>query len=53
MLEVGPASAALREAGEAVRPRLAEELRKALSPFMITDVGVVMPSAAWVVTARW
>ena len=52
LLELGPAAAALRDAGADVRPRMAEALRSSLAPFAVADVGVVMPGAAWVVTAR-
>lgn len=45
----GPAAAALKGAPER-RPRLAEALRRALAPF-VTPRGVVLPGAAWIVTA--
>jgi len=48
---VGPASAALREAGPAARPKVAAAVREALAPHA-TDAGVRMAAAAWIVTAR-
>lgn len=48
---VGPASAALREADPAVRPRVYAAVREALAPFE-TPAGIRMPAAAWIVTAR-
>ena len=51
VLQLGPTSAALRGATpEAIR-RVAVAVREALGPF-VTANGVVMPSAAWIVTAR-
>ena len=50
LLVAGPASAALRGAPPELRPRIAESLRSALAPF-VTPHGVVMPAAAWIVTA--
>jgi SAM-dependent methyltransferase len=48
---IGPASAALREAGPAARPKVAAAVREALAPHA-TGEGVRMASAAWIVTAR-
>jgi SAM-dependent methyltransferase len=48
---VGPASAALREAGPEARPRVAAAVREALVPYATAD-GVRLPAAAWIVTAR-
>ena len=48
---VGPASAALREADPAVRPRVYAAVREALTPF-VTPAGLRMPAAAWIVTAH-
>jgi SAM-dependent methyltransferase len=49
-LQMGPAGAALREAGEATRLAAAESVREALAPYT-TPEGVRMPSASWVVGA--
>jgi SAM-dependent methyltransferase len=49
-LQMGPAGAALREAGEAARGAAAESVREALAPY-VTPEGVRMPSASWVVSA--
>ncbi len=51
VLELGPTSAALRDASPEARARVPAAVRDALAPFA-TDRGVVMPSAAWVVTTR-
>jgi hypothetical protein len=53
LLEVGPASRALREAGAGpdVRREVAEATAEALRPFA-DDSGVRMPFSAWIVTAR-
>jgi SAM-dependent methyltransferase len=48
---VGPASAALREAGPEARPKVAQAVREALTPYATAD-GVRLPAAAWIVTAR-
>jgi len=48
---VGPASAALREADPALRPRVAAAMRAALAPFA-TSSGIALGFAAWVVRAR-
>ena len=50
-LTTGPAAAALRDAPREVRPALAAALAQALAPFA-TEHGVVLPGAAWIVTAR-
>jgi SAM-dependent methyltransferase len=53
-MQMGPVSAALREAGadEAVRERAAEAIRAGLAP-LATPSGVRAGYAAWVATARW
>jgi ubiquinone/menaquinone biosynthesis C-methylase UbiE len=51
LLEMGPAGAALREAGPAARPAVAAAVREVLAPFA-TPEAVRMASAAWIVTAR-
>jgi SAM-dependent methyltransferase len=48
---VGPTSAALRDAGPAVRPLVTAAVREALAPFDGPD-GVRMASASWIVTGR-
>jgi SAM-dependent methyltransferase len=48
---IGPASAALREAGPEARPKVAAAVRDALAPHL-TGEGVRMAAAAWIVTAR-
>ena len=48
---VGPASAALREADPALRPKVYAAVREALAPYE-TPAGIRMPAAAWIVTAR-
>jgi SAM-dependent methyltransferase len=50
-LELGPTGAALRTADPAVLPRAVHAVRDALAPFA-TSRGFVMPSAAWIVSAR-
>ena len=49
-LRMGPAGAALREAGDAARLTTAESVREALAPYLTPD-GVRMPSASWFVSA--
>ena len=49
-LQMGPAGAVLREAGEAERHAAAQSVREALAPYVTPD-GVRMPSASWVVSA--
>lgn len=51
LLQLGPAAAALREAGAHVPPAVSEAVRHVLAPFA-TPAGVIMDSAAWLVTAR-
>ena len=51
LMEMGPAAAALREAGPDVRPTVAAAIREAIAPFDTPD-GVRMGSAIWIVTAR-
>jgi SAM-dependent methyltransferase len=51
LLQLGPAGAALREAGEDASLRAAKAVREALAPH-VTEQGVRMDSAAWIVTAR-
>jgi len=51
LLEVGPAAAALREAGHEKRSEAAAAMRDALGKHM-TKAGVVMDSAAWIVSAQ-
>jgi len=48
---VGPASAALRDAGPAARTAVAGAVWESLAPF-VTPEGVHIASAAWVVTGR-
>jgi SAM-dependent methyltransferase len=50
-LQVGPTGALLREASADARARVEAAIREALLPWQ-TPAGVVMPSAAWVVSAR-
>jgi hypothetical protein len=50
-MQMGPVSAALREAGEDVLRRAADAIRAALAP-LATDTGVRAEYAAWVATAR-
>jgi hypothetical protein len=49
-LAVGPAAAALREAGDQARPRAEAAVRAALAPYATPD-GVELDYAAWVVHA--
>ena len=51
MLDIGPVSAALREAGPEARPTVAAAVREALAPFQ-TSRGVRLGSALWLVTCR-
>jgi SAM-dependent methyltransferase len=53
-LEIGPASAALREAnaGPELRARVASAVREELAEFVDPQGRVAMPSAAWLVSAR-
>jgi SAM-dependent methyltransferase len=48
---VGPASAALRDAGPAARTAVVGAVRESLAPFATAE-GVRMASAAWLVTGR-
>jgi hypothetical protein len=49
---MGPTAAALHEAADAtLRPRVAAAVRDALTPY-VTEQGVRMASASWIVTAR-
>jgi len=50
-LGVGPAGAALREAGPEARPRVAAAVREALAPYA-GERGVRMAYAAWIVRAE-
>jgi len=50
-LQMGPVSAALREAGEDARQRAADAIRAALAP-LATPTGVRAEYAAWIATAR-
>jgi len=49
-LQMGPVSAALREAGEDERRRAADAIREALAP-LVTPTGVRAGYAAWIATA--
>jgi len=51
LLQMGPAGAALREADEALRERVASSVREALAPYA-GPAGVRMPAAAWLFAAR-
>jgi SAM-dependent methyltransferase len=51
LMQMGPAGALLREASQTIREAATDSIREALRPF-ISDQGVRMPSAAWLVTAR-
>jgi len=51
LLQMGPAGAALREADEALRQRVAASVREALAPYA-GPAGVRMPAAAWLFDAR-
>jgi SAM-dependent methyltransferase len=50
LLEVGPLSAALREAGEVARPRVFAAVRDAIAPYTTPD-GVALGYGTWVVHA--
>jgi hypothetical protein len=50
LLQMGPAAAALREAGADAMARVRPAVRDALSPYYGKD-GVRMDSASWIVTA--
>jgi len=50
LLQLGPAGAALREAGDDVREKAARAVLEAIAPFE-TPAGVRMPSAAWIFSA--
>ena len=50
-LGVGPIIRALAEADDAMRSRIANELKAAFSPYAVPD-GVRMDAATWIVTAR-
>jgi hypothetical protein len=49
--QLGPAGAALRDADDALRSKVAIEVRSALEPYS-DGSGVRMPAAAWIVSAR-
>jgi SAM-dependent methyltransferase len=51
LLQMGPAGAALREAGADVRARAAVAVREAVEPFATAE-GIRMPSASWRFGAR-
>ncbi len=51
LLDIGPAAAALRDAGPDARPVVARAVRAALAPHH-TPAGVRLRGAAWIVTAR-
>jgi len=51
LLQMGPAGAALREADEALRARVAASVRRTLAPYTGLT-GVRMPAAAWLFAAR-
>ena len=51
VMQLGPAGAALREADDALRARVASEVRAALEPYH-DESGVRMPAAAWIVSGR-
>jgi SAM-dependent methyltransferase len=50
-LELGPASALLKDADEATRQKARAAVREALQPFQ-TAKGVMLSAGAWIVTAR-
>jgi len=52
MLQIGPAGAALREAGMPAHPAVVAAVRDAIAPYHSPDAGVRLPAAAWLVTAR-
>jgi hypothetical protein len=52
LLQMGPTAAALRESPDpTLVPRVTAAVREALAPY-VTDDGVRMSSASWIVTAR-
>ena len=51
VLQMGPAGAAMREAGEAVSEKVIASVLEAMAPYAGSE-GVRMPGAAWVVQAR-
>ncbi len=54
-LALGPAAEVLRMWGERVddiRPKIADDLRKALADFVVDGGAVVAPASTWAVTAR-
>jgi len=51
LLQMGPAAAALREAGGEARPAVARAVSEAIRPYT-TNEGVCMDAAAWLVSAR-
>lgn len=52
LLQIGPAGAALREAGVQPHQALVASVREAIAPYHSPDAGVRLPAAAWLVTAR-
>jgi len=50
LMVAGPAAAALKGAPPEIRARVADALRQTLAPYVTAD-GVVLPGAAWIVTA--
>jgi len=52
ILQMGPTSAALREAGAAKAAEVVAAVREAIRPYHRAETGVRMASAAWIVTAR-
>jgi SAM-dependent methyltransferase len=52
LLQMGPTAAALRETADlSLQPRVVAAVRDALAPY-VTEQGVRMASASWIVTAR-
>jgi SAM-dependent methyltransferase len=51
LMQLGPTAAALRDAGDDVRQRVASSLRQLLVRYETAD-GVRMPAKAWIATAR-
>jgi SAM-dependent methyltransferase len=52
LMQMGPAAAALRESPDpTLAPRVAAAVRESLAPY-VTDDGIRMESASWIVTAR-
>ena len=51
LLEIGPVARLLLEVSEAVRARVVEEMRAALTPYASSN-GVRMGGAVWIVTAQ-